>query len=135
MLPYNAKAIVKPAWLACISRHLLLPYNPRSVTRTLLGACISRHLLLPYNIYRKPAYILRPASAGIYCFLITGAWGNGDDRKPASAGIYCFLITTGMTYFVVQWPASAGIYCFLITSIRECLFDVSLHQQAFIASL
>ena len=34
-------------------------------------ACISRHLLLPYNSSCPVIAEIAPASAGIYCFLIT----------------------------------------------------------------
>ena len=56
-------------------------------------ACISRHLLLPYNYHYSRKLIYVPASAGIYCFLITKKVDSHSAAAPASAGIYCFLIT------------------------------------------
>ena len=41
------------------------------------------------------------------------------ERQPASAGIYCFLITSLNSTYPTGWPASAGIYCFLITIINK----------------
>ena len=97
--------------------------------------CTSTHLLLPYNYHYSRKLIYVPASAGIYCFLITSRSCGFNSILPASAGIYCFLITEYSNAPIEFEPASAGIYCFLITVFFTISMKVRLHQQAFIASL